>query len=103
MKNFAVSLETWDEESLEAGETDQNVYIQNLTLREAIDEIRSAGGNASGPGDGGIENSGSWFTFYSGSDGDSFQDGESTNASLFPPSNVTKSSYKRIARLIGAH
>jgi hypothetical protein len=102
MNKFAVSLETWDEESLEAGETDQKEYIQGLTLREAIAEINNAGGNAGGPGDGGIQNSGRWFTFYSGCNGDSFQDGESTNASLFPPRNITNSSYKRIARLIGA-
>lgn len=102
MQKFIVTYETWDEESLETGETDDRGFAcENESLRDAISELmvsspytdtRSIETNC-WPDNG----TSRWITVYNGRD---WQTGETTNKSLHRPEGITAASWCRIVKLI---
>lgn len=102
VKQFNVTYETWDDESIEAGETDDRGYAcENETLRDAIRELMASSATADiqsietnrWPDNG----ASTYVTVCNGLDWDS---GETTNKSLHRPTGITNASWSRIVRLI---
>lgn len=98
---FNVTYETWTTEDLEIGDTDNKGFLaQDVSLRDALYEIRQTGGNAGCPGYGGVERSGRSWYFMAGTSGDSYETDESTDAAIHADPSITESSLGRIDRLI---
>lgn len=101
MTGFRVTYETITEESAADGESADNGWCapggwrfpvddpgpHEMSLREAIDMVSC------------VEDSGRWFSEVDGSI--NYRTGETEFKSLHPPSNITGSSYRRVARLLG--
>lgn len=98
MAKFNVTYEIVTEESAQDGEAEESGFIsENVSLRDAISDFCGTRTNRCDGGDG-IHDGGRWFTVNNGME---FETGAYESRSLHPPRNITRSSYKRIARLIG--
>lgn len=102
MQRFSVTYETWDEDSLEIGETDDKGFAcENERLRDAIQELMASSPHTDTrsietncwPDNGGSR----WITVYNGMD---WQTGETTNKSLHRPESITNASWGRVVKLI---
>lgn len=99
MGKFNISYEIITYESAENGEAEENgMYLENVTLREALEDLRWFSSNCEAneypiraP---------RWFSFYGDAD---IRTGDTENRFLHIPENVTPSSRRRIARLIGCY
>lgn len=99
---FNVSYERITEESAIYGDAEERGIVESgLTLRRALEVIEQTACNVEviEPSDSRIDWA-RWFTWFCGADAIS---GDVMNVSLHLPDNVTPSSRKRIARLIGAY
>lgn len=104
-KGFSVTFERWDEESVEAGDTDDRGFvIEDVTLGDAI----RLGLDARDPSYlGHCEPNDSrrdqvrWLSFYKWNDGtcDYFTTGVEETRALHIPDHVTGASRRRIVRL----
>ena len=100
---FSVTYDIYTQESIEAGETAEDGFIcQNVSLHDAINSVCETDSNTCEQTN--IEGNDSrvshsrWFTVYNSMD---WISGETESRSLHIPESVTKSSRKRIARLLG--
>lgn len=102
MKQFSITYETWDDESIEAGETDDKGYAcENESLRDAIRELMESSPTTDTQSietnqwpDNGTS---TWVSVYNGLDWNS---GETTNKSLHRSAGITNASWSRIVKLI---
>lgn len=86
---FDVTYETWTEDCMEAGDTDERgFWAEGISLREAVRMV------------GHVQDCGTWFAETVG-DTD-YTTGAVTYRSLHPPHNITKASYGRLKRLLKA-
>lgn len=100
MPKFSVTYERWDEAAREAGQTDDlGFVVQDVGLREAIDEL---GGCANGSSCYPMQ-AGDWFhnDEYNHGTREYFEQGVEESRSLHVPRDITTSSQRRIARLLG--
>ena len=98
---FDITYETVTPESAENGDSaDAGFLAENLTFREAMDELRwYRGGHVEA--DSCPVHRPRWFTFIAASE--NYATGEVTSYSLHIPEHVTESSRQRIARLLGCY
>jgi len=105
MLGFSVTYERWDEESLECGDTDDRGYVvENVSLRDALREFDSRGLQvepSSWPYDPACPYG--WFTADNTNDGtrEFYEQGIQESRSLHLPRDITTSTRRRIARLLG--
>lgn len=104
MPNFDVTYEIVTQESAEFGDADESDFVvQNVCLRDAIDAVTSTRTNRVGgvecveASDSRIEQA-RWITVQNGME---FETGACESRSLHFPRNLTGSSRRRIARLLG--
>ncbi len=101
MKQFTVTYETWDDVSIEAGDTDDKGYAECSSLRDAIQELMASSPTTDTwsietnqwPDNG----TSTCVTVYGGLDWNS---GETTNKSLHRSAGITNASWSRIVKLI---
>ena len=105
MKHFAVTFERWDEEALEAGDTDERGFvIQDATLREAIElGLEYTRPSWSGPCEPDTSDPGHIrsLSFYDWNEGtrERYTTGIIEERALHIPDHITPASRRRIARL----
>lgn len=101
MKGFSVSFETYTRESVENGDAEERgMLVENVTLREAVAELRDLDALDV------IEGDGEWFRATQGSDRYLYLEGdedEGESRTLHVPRNVTPASRKRIGRALRAY
>jgi len=102
---FAVTFERWNQESIEAGETNDNGFIiVDVSLRDAIQlGLEYSKPSYAGACEASCSNlaQARWLTFHKWNDGtrDYYENGIDEQRALHIPDSVTPSSRKRIARL----
>lgn len=103
MLRFAITYETFTEESAEEGESaDSGFLAEGLTFREAMDKLRYVGGYVEADSySGSRPHRPRWFTFYNAEM--NFAKGETTNYALHLPESLSDASRMRIARLVGCY
>lgn len=98
MKKFNVTYEIITEESAQAADAEERGFLlEDVSLRDAINEVCNHGYIEAScyP----IKHSPYvWFTAYGEMD---MHDGSYENRSLHCPKNITPSSHRRVARLLG--
>jgi len=104
MPRFSVTYEIWDEAACEAGDTDERGYaLEDGTLREAVVAVRETrtneldGAESVERSDSQVE-SARWISVCCGTE---FRTGARETRSLHIPDQVSASSRRRIARLLG--
>lgn len=109
MPLFSVTFERWDEESLEAGDTDDRGFVlQDVGLREAmssgLEYARPSWAGYCEPNDSRVEHA-RWLTFPRWNDctRDQIERGVNEVRSLHFPDSLTPASRRRIARLFSAY
>lgn len=109
MPLFNVTFERWNEESLEAGDTDDRGFVvEDVSLREAmslgLEYSRPDWSGFCEPSDSRIKHA-RWLTFTNWNEGtrDQIEHGIHEQRSLHFPETLTESSRVRVARLFGAY
>lgn len=107
MPKFNVTYERWDEEALEAGDTDDRGFVvEDVPLREAmssgLEYARPSFAGYCEPSDSRIEDA-RWLTFVKWNDctRENIEQGIDEQRALHFPENLTASSRRRVARLFG--
>jgi hypothetical protein len=103
---FSVTYETVTEESAEQGDFEEiGFYSQNVSLRDAIKDVMSTRTNRVDgveriePSDSRVEHA-RWITVHNGME---YETGARESRSLHFPDNLSGSSRRRIARLLGVN
>jgi hypothetical protein len=105
MKKFSVTFERWDDEAIEAGDTDDRGFvIENVSLRDAIQlglEYRCPSWAGACEASDSRQEQARWLTFYNWNDGtrEFYETGIVEQRSLHIPDKVTPSSRRRICRM----
>lgn len=98
---FNITYEITTPESAENGDFEETGFIiQDASFKEAMEELRWHRGCYVEANEYPVRDP-RWFTFYE--TGVDYQTGATTNLSLHLPANITASSARRIARLIGCY
>lgn len=98
---FSITYEIVTPESAEHGEAEEQGYVlESVTLSEAMSELRQHRG-CYVEADGYPVREPRWFTFYETST--DYRTGAVTSLSLHLPRDITPSSARRIARLVGCY
>lgn len=104
---FSVTYERWNQEALEAGDTDDRGFVvENVSLRDAIriglEYPHPKWCGACEPNDSRPEYV-SWLTFHKWNDGTAeyYRTGVEESRSLHFPDDITETTRCRIARLFG--
>lgn len=105
-KQFSITYETWTDEDVEAGDTDnKGFYLQDLSFSEAWGYLRNLGAHgAHCEADSypiSLKHPPRWFTFDNVEE--NYTTGEVTSYALHVPPKVTPSSRMRIARALGCY
>lgn len=97
---FHVTYDTWDEDALDAGETDDKGFYSRggwkhddpseWTLQDVVREF----------GKHGLEDGGR--SFYTVDEEIDYRTGERTNYAVHPPRTITRASYRRVARILSS-
>lgn len=105
MRLFSVTYEIITPESAEYGDAeDRGWIVQDVCLRDALEEIPE-GCHAESDSYSDPMPAPRWITFYETNEGtaDFYESGDTQNLSLHFPDNITPSSAKRLARLLGVY
>lgn len=98
-KLFTVTYDIVTPESAADGCTAESGFIsEGETLRAAVSLLQSGRTSRADSGQG-VEDFGRWFSYYHGME---FETGAYETRALHPPRGITASSYRRLARLLGA-
>jgi hypothetical protein len=97
---FSVTYERWNEESVEAGDTDDRGFIvKDVCLRDAFDDVGKYAPQASASRADDVR----WFTHDTYNDGtrEFYEEGITEQRSIHFPPSTTPSSVRRLAKLLG--